>query len=132
VLQTYGDNIDVVLASNDMMADGILNVLDSYNIQRPVLITGRDADIVGVHNVYNGKQNMTVYHPAKRYGYGVAELSMDILNGKSLKKWVSGNVYNGNRLIRNYKVKSIKITAENIDKELAEAQECSWEEIKKK
>jgi D-xylose transport system substrate-binding protein len=131
VLQTYGDDIDAVLACNDMMADGVLTVLKKYNIERPIFISGQDADIVGVRNVYAGRQTMTVYHPAKRYGQGVAELAIDLLNGKSMKKWESGTIFNGHSSIRNFKVKSIKITADNIGKELVEAGECSWEEIMK-
>jgi D-xylose transport system substrate-binding protein len=130
VVQTYGDAIDVVLSSNDMMADGVIKVIEKYNIERAVFVTGQDADIVGVRNVYAGKQAMTVYHPAKKYGHGVAELAMDLLNGNSMDKWESGTVYNGHGLVRNFKVKSIKITADNIDKELVEAGECRWEEIK--
>jgi D-xylose transport system substrate-binding protein len=130
VVQTYGDAIDVVLSSNDMMADGVLKVIEKYNIERAVFVTGQDADIVGVRNVYAGKQAMTVYHPAKKYGYGVAELAMDLLNGNPMEKWKSSTVYNGHALVPNFKVKSIKITADNIGKELVEAGECSWEDIK--
>lgn len=131
VLQSHGDDIDAVLSSNDMMADGVIKVWEKNNMQKPLFISGQDADIVGIRNVYKGKQSMTVYHPAKKYGYGVAQLAIDILKGKKAKELSNGYVFNGYGQIPNIKIKSIKITSENIDRELVAAGECTWEDIKK-
>jgi D-xylose transport system substrate-binding protein len=131
VLQSHGDGIDAVLSSNDMMADGVIKVWEKNHIQKPLFISGQDADIVGIRNVYKGKQSMTVYHPAKKYGYSAAQLAMDILHGKKVKELANGYVFNGYGQIPNIKIKSIKITSDNIDRELVTAGECTWEDIKK-
>lgn len=131
ILQSYGKNIDVVLACNDLMADGVIRVLDKNKMDHSVFISGQDADIIGVRNVYRGKQSMTVYHPAKAYGYGVADLAISILKGENPKKLANSSVYNGFGRIPNFRIKSVLITSDNIGKDLVDAGECSWDDVRK-
>ena len=120
VIDVYGTNIDVILSSNDGMADGVIEVLEKHKTENQIFITGQDADIIGVRNVFKGKQSMTVYHPAKEYGYGVAELAFSLLQNKNPEDLTTKTVFNGLSYIPNVMVKSIKITASNINKELIE------------
>jgi D-xylose transport system substrate-binding protein len=130
VVSAYGSNIDVVLSCNDLMADGVIDIIDKNHITKPIFIAGQDADIIGVRNIYNGKQSMSVYHPAKAYGYGVADLAMALLNGKKPKELANTTVFNGFGNIPNLRIKSVKITADNINHELVETGEYTWQQIK--
>ncbi len=130
VIQSFGKNIDVIISCNDPMAAGSVEVLQKHNINN-VVVTGQDAELEAVQHVYQGLQTMTIYHPHKELGYKTAELAIDILKGKSIKSMINSETYNGLLNIPTVQIKSIAITKDNIGKELVEAGEYTWDEIKR-
>lgn len=62
--QYYGDgtSLDIVIASNDDLADGVLKAQAAVGYSgNPTLITGQDASRTGVDNINAGRQAMTIY-----------------------------------------------------------------------
>lgn len=128
-IESFGTNIDVVLACSDPMADGASEVLKKYDLLGKVILTGQDADIYAVKSVNEGTQTITIYHPYKVLGYKAAELALEIINGKSSQKLANSSTFNGLVEIPTVKVKSVLITKDNIEKELVEVGEYTWDQI---
>lgn len=64
VRQALADNdnqVDAILAPNDKIADGCIQVLDELGITNPVVITGMDAELTAAKHILDGKQSMTIY-----------------------------------------------------------------------
>ncbi|WP_066630697.1 sugar ABC transporter substrate-binding protein [Labilibacter marinus] len=131
VVNAYGDELDVIFTCNDAMADGIIEVLDKYDFDEDVFISGQDAELNGVRNVWAGKQSMTIYHPPKSYAYGAAELVNALLKQKQINKITSEVVYNGKIEVPTVMVKAKLITKENIQEELIDTGVYTMEELVK-
>ena len=93
VSETFSGNVvqpDVIIAANDALANGAILSLHKDQLGK-VLITGQDADIVGLKNVISGNQTMTVYKSIKSVATRAAEVAMElaktktVANGKKMK-----------------------------------------------
>lgn len=130
VIESFGTDIDVVLACSDPMAAGAREVLKKYDLLGEVILTGQDAEIEAVKSINEGTQTISIYHPSKVLGYKAAELAFDIINGKSARKLATSSTFNGLVNIPTVNVKSVLITKDNIEKELVEVGEYTWDQIK--
>ena len=65
ILQKYyadGKSLNVVIASNDDLAEALLNAQQAVGYKgSPTILTGQDAGANGVANIKAGKQSMTIY-----------------------------------------------------------------------
>jgi D-xylose transport system substrate-binding protein len=75
---------DVVIAANDVLANGVLSALPPEMVGK-VLITGQDADFIGIRNILSGHQAMTVYKPIQELAFKAAELSVRLANNQEVK-----------------------------------------------
>jgi len=85
---------NVVIAANDALANGIIQSLPN-DLMGKVIITGQDADIAALKNIFSGKQSMTIYKPIKPLARMAAEMAMKLAKGETLKgltKMNSGNI----------------------------------------
>jgi D-xylose transport system substrate-binding protein len=131
VLQAYGTDIDVVISCSDPMGSGSIEALKKYSLEGTVIVTGQDAELEAVRNIYNGYQHITIYHPHKVLGYKAAELINELLKGKDGEDLANAKTFNGLTEIPTYQVKSVAVTKDNINKELVETGEYTWDQIRK-
>jgi D-xylose transport system substrate-binding protein len=68
---------DVIIAANDALATGALQVLPRELIGK-IVITGQDAERGALRNIVAGNQSMTVYKPIKPLAYQAAEMAMKL------------------------------------------------------
>lgn len=61
VLSFSTQAVDVILASNDVIANSVLDVFDLHQISQKPLVTGQDATLEGCQSVVRKRQTMTVY-----------------------------------------------------------------------
>jgi len=73
-----------ILASNDAFANSIIKALPT-SLHGKVLLTGQDADKVGIQNIIARNQAMTVYKPIKPLAYRAAEAAMEMTRGISAR-----------------------------------------------
>lgn len=76
--------IDAILAANDEFADGCIEALDMMLGEWDILITGQDASFVGLQNILNGKQTMTVYKSIQDLTAIAAETAVKLAQGKTV------------------------------------------------
>ncbi len=129
-IEAYGTNIDVVIACNDPMAMGALEVLKEYNAHQNAVITGQGAYLDVVQSVYKGEIFMTIYHPSRELGYNTALLINQILQGEEPSKLATSFTFNGEAKIPTVNFPSIKVTKDNIEEVLIKAGEYSWDDIR--
>lgn len=68
VRQAIIDNnykVDAILAPNDKIADGCIQVLEELNVTTPVVITGMDGEVSAAKHIVEGRQSMTVHMDLK-------------------------------------------------------------------
>lgn len=79
------DNLpDVIIAANDALANASIEALKSNDIDKEILITGQDADVVALRNILSKKQSMTIYKPIQPLAYFAAEAAWKLANGKEI------------------------------------------------
>ncbi|MBO4256384.1 substrate-binding domain-containing protein [Streptomyces griseorubiginosus] len=71
-----------VYSANDGMAGGIITALQAAGLKVPV--TGQDAELDAVQRIVTGTQYMSVYKPYPTEANTVAEMAVDIAQGKDL------------------------------------------------
>jgi D-xylose transport system substrate-binding protein len=93
VSETFSGNVtqpDAIVAANDALANGAILSLNK-DLLGKIVITGQDADVIGLKNVISGNQSMTVYKSIKSLAIRAAEVAMElaktktIANGKLMK-----------------------------------------------
>jgi len=68
------NNIQIAYMANDAMANTAIAALKTQQLNGKVVVTGQDAETVGVHNVLSGDQSMTVYKPIKNLADSTGKL----------------------------------------------------------
>lgn len=90
-LTKISNNIQLVLASNDDLAGGVVQALKPQHLDGKVLITGQDATVPGLQRILQGVQGMTVYKPIVKEAQATAQLVAAISNGTSTASLVNGS-----------------------------------------
>ena len=98
---------DVIIAANDALATGALQVLPEELIGK-VILTGQDAERGALRHIVAGHQSMTVYKPIKPLAYNAAESAM-----KMAKKQPVNSV---KMKMLNYEVNAILLDPMTVDK----------------
>ena len=129
VIQSHGTAIDAVIACNDPMGQGAYDALNKYNAAKGVAITGQDATLSYVQQMYNGNLTMTIFHPHNTLGYQTAELVAEILKGKNGKDMANATTFNGAASIPTFKIKSMAVTRENLEEVLVKSGEYTMEQV---
>ncbi len=122
--------IDAIISCFDGMSVACIEVLEKYDLDGKVIVTGQDAQVESCRRIVEGTQHMTMYHPLQDIAFTAAEVAMDILNNENLeKKYDITYANNGLKDIPTIQISSIPVTRENIDEVLIESGFYTREEI---
>ena len=113
VINLSGKRIDVVLCSNDGMAQGIIKAIEESQPDYPAIVTGLDADISSCKMIAEGKQSMTVYKPFKKEAELTAELAVTILKGKNVAS-AANSTFNGEVNVPTIKLQPVSVDVNNL------------------
>jgi D-xylose transport system substrate-binding protein len=89
-LSDRSNDIQVVYAANDGLANSVIKALKVVNLDGKVLVTGQDATVTGIHNILAGTQNMTVYKPIAQEAHSVGQLIKAIYAGTDIASLTHG------------------------------------------
>ncbi len=84
LLVTVGKDIDVIVASNDGTAGGVIQALKAQGLDGKVLVSGQDADLQACKRILDGTQAMTVYKPLKKLATRGAQLAVQLAKGEDV------------------------------------------------
>lgn len=85
-LETFGGEIDAVVAQNDEMALGAIQALEAAGVKDEVVVTGVDAIKDGCNAVKEGQLLGTVYQDATLEGQEAIQKAYDVLEGTVTEK----------------------------------------------
>ncbi|WP_282039635.1 substrate-binding domain-containing protein [Saccharicrinis aurantiacus] len=121
IISLYGTDIDAVLAGSDGMAEAVISVLKEHDLQGKVAISGQDAEIRACKAILAGNQTVTVYHPLKEIAHKGAEIAIDMINNKNLKKYINSSEFNGLIDVPTHRVNSIGVNKDNLQEVLVDS-----------
>jgi putative multiple sugar transport system substrate-binding protein len=81
-----GTRLDAVICKNDVIAKGVIEALQEigFTSDNFPLVTGSDCDIIGVKNMLDGYQSMSLFLNPDDLGVKAANLVDAIINNKPL------------------------------------------------
>jgi len=89
-LTKQGNDIQMVYAANDTLANAAIAALRTQKLNGKVPVTGQDATPTGVQNVLAGDQAMTVYKPIAKEAQATAQLVAALSNGTDPGTLING------------------------------------------
>lgn len=78
--------VDVIVASNDVIAQAAAETLEEYGVNADVIITGQDATIEGCQMIAQGRQTMTVYKSTINMAHEAMALASKLANKDRIEK----------------------------------------------
>lgn len=97
-----GTNLDVVLASNDSTALGVVNALEANYTGEWPIVTGQDCDVANVKNIIAGKQSMSIFKDTRTLASKVVEMVDAIMKGEEIAGLDTETYDNGTGVIPSY------------------------------
>ena len=97
-LKAYSNKVDAFIASNDLLAKGVIQALEEKSLAGKVLVTGQDGDLLACENIIMGKQSMTVYKPIEALAFAAAEAAMAIAGNLHIEN-ANTTINNGTKLV---------------------------------
>jgi D-xylose transport system substrate-binding protein len=82
-LTASNGKVDGVVAANDDIANAVIGVLKNQGLDGHVVITGQDSGVVGLQNIVNGKQSMTIFKNVKLEAQAAAQLAIALIGNKN-------------------------------------------------
>lgn len=113
VLDFSAKDIDVVLASNDIIAQTVIGVFEAEGYQGKVLITGQDASLESCRLIVRNKQSMTIYKSTRNMAKEAIELAGQVMKGEKIKL-IKGVINNGRKDVPSIFLTPVIVTANNI------------------
>jgi D-xylose transport system substrate-binding protein len=114
-LTKLNNHVDAVLSANDGLAGSIIQALNAQSLAGKVPVTGQDATDAGLHDIMQGKQSMTVYKAVPQEAVVAAQLSVDLLQGKTPgSDVVNSTTDNGSGNVPSVLLKPVVVTKDNI------------------
>ncbi|HEX5426921.1 MAG TPA: substrate-binding domain-containing protein [Pedococcus sp.] len=81
-LTAAGGQVDGVLAANDDIANAVIGVLKTNQLNGKVVVTGQDSGTEGLQNIVTGQQSMTIFKNVKLEANAAAQLAIALISGK--------------------------------------------------
>jgi D-xylose transport system substrate-binding protein len=85
IIDVHGENIDAVIASADIIAQGVIEACDEKAITRRPLLTGQDASQTALQYMREGKQSMTIKKDFTQLAAHAAISAQKLARGEKIK-----------------------------------------------
>ncbi|MEG0857744.1 MAG: sugar ABC transporter substrate-binding protein [Terrisporobacter sp.] len=127
-----GEKLDVVLSSNDSVANGITNALKAagYTKDNFPVLTGQDCDITSVKNILAGTQSMSVFKDTRTLADQVVKMVTQIMKGETVDVNDEKSYDNGKGIIPTYLCEPIFADVDNYKKLLIESEYYTEDQLK--
>ena len=106
-------DIDAIVASNDGTASGAIAALEAKGLAGKVPVSGQDADLIAVQNVWKGLQAVTVYKPIQKLAEVAAEQAVKAAKGEAMDAGAT-KMANGGYEVPVLFLEPVAVTKENI------------------
>ena len=114
VLTQTNNRVDVVVASNDGTAGGVIQALEGQNLAGSVLVSGQDAELAACQRIVKGTQTMTVYKPIHLIATKAAQAAVALAKGEMIAE-ATQTVNNGKTDVPSILLTPIQVDKANLD-----------------
>jgi D-xylose transport system substrate-binding protein len=112
-LDAAHDDVVAIVASNDVTAGGVIEVLRSRSLAGKVLVSGQDAELDAVRRIVAGTQAMTVYKPIGSLARLAARAAVQLAHGERVEAGTT--VDNGFKRVPSSLLDPILVDKSNLD-----------------
>lgn len=113
VLAFSNKKIDAVITSYDGLAMGALRALKEYPDQKPLVLTGQDAEIDAIKAIVNEEMSLTVYKSVREIANAAVDLAIKLGRGESIGN-VATTVNNGRKDVPALMLQPVAVQKNNI------------------
>jgi D-xylose transport system substrate-binding protein len=85
------NNVQIAYVANDGMANSVIAALKAQKLNGKTVVTGQDATVAGIQNIFTGDQSMTVYKAITAEAEATAMLVAAISNDSGTASIVNGS-----------------------------------------
>jgi D-xylose transport system substrate-binding protein len=117
-LETGGE-LDGIIAANDVLAMGAIEVLARWQLAGQVMVVSQDAEISACQRIVEGTQLATVYKPINLLAATAAEIALKLYANERIE--ATDTIDNGTFQVPYYKLPVTVIDRENIDEIIIES-----------
>jgi D-xylose transport system substrate-binding protein len=114
-----GGELDGIIAANDVLAMGAIEVLARWQLAGQVMVVSQDAEISACQRIVEGTQLATVYKPINVLAATAAEIALKLYANESIE--AGDTIDNGILQVPYYKLPVTVIDRENIDEVIIES-----------
>jgi D-xylose transport system substrate-binding protein len=112
-LKANPNKVDAIIASNDLLAKGVIEALEKNSLAGKILVTGQDGDSLACQNIIKDKQSMTVYKPIEALALAAAEAAMSIAGNREIMN-ANTTTSNGKKLVPSILLSPMVVNKANI------------------
>ncbi len=112
-LLTTKEPVNAVIAATDELAEGALEAFLFSKPKERLLVTGQNADPLGLDRIRNGTQGMTIFKNVEELAKRAAILATDMALKKDIAS--TSSIYNGKKQVPFQKLVPVVITQKNIN-----------------
>ncbi len=116
---SQGHTVHGIIAANDVLATGVIEVLSKWQLIGEVAVVSQDAELSACQRIVEGSQLATVYKPITDLAITAAHLAMKLAMSEPLD--IQETIYNGYRETPYLKMKATVIDKENIDEAIIDS-----------
>lgn len=129
---TGDKKVDVVLSSNDSVANGITNALKAagYTKDNFPILTGQDCDITSVKNILAGTQSMSVFKDTRTLASQVVKMVDQTMAGETVDVNDEKSYDNGTGVIPTYLCEPVFADKDNYKELLVDSGYYTEDELK--
>jgi D-xylose transport system substrate-binding protein len=84
-LTQANNDVAAIVASNDAVAGGAIQALQTQNLSGRILVSGQDADLPALQRIVAGTQAMTVYKPVSELAPRAAEAAVRLAKKEKIE-----------------------------------------------
>lgn len=114
ILDENPDSLTAIIAGNDAIADGVIEVLKEHGRNGKVMVAGQDAELDNIKAIMSGDQTCTVLKPLQEMAKNTAELAVALALEKPVNlKFTTES--NGKALVKSILIDAIVVNKNNIE-----------------
>lgn len=110
------NNIDAILAPNDVLAGGSIKALEEQGIAGKVLVTGIDAEPAAIRRILEGTQSMTIFTDFRKEAEVAIDAAINLVENKPLNAFSETN--NGKKIVPSLLLTPVIVDRNNIQEVL--------------
>lgn len=106
--------LDAVIASNDMIAKGVIKALEEYELAGKILVSGQDAETDACKRIVQGTQTMTVYKYIESLTSSTTNIALSLAENGTMP-YSQSTINNGKIMVPSVQLPNmIQVTKENM------------------